>query len=146
MAEERLPLASIRRRLASLFYESLLLLGVLSALVLVPNLLVGVIWQVALPGWAIWLNVIAAAGLYFIYLWHHGGQTLAMKTWRIRIVTRDCGQPPTTRRALLRYLLAWPSVLLVVGLLWALFDRDRQFLHDRLAGTWIINTPPRVGD
>lgn len=125
-----------------MFYESLLLLGVLSALVLVPHLLIGVIWQAALPGWAIWVNVAAVAGLYFVYQWRRSGQTLAMKTWRLQIVSQDDGQPPSTRRALLRYLLAWPSVVSGLGLLWALFDRDRQFLHDRLAGTRIVNVAP----
>jgi uncharacterized RDD family membrane protein YckC len=48
----------------------------------------------------------------------------------------------TLRQALLRYLLCWPSVLGVVGLLWALADRDRQFLHDRLAGTRLVVVPP----
>jgi uncharacterized RDD family membrane protein YckC len=124
-----------------MLYESLLLLGVLSALVLLPNLIVGVIWQVAMPGWVLWVNVALAAGLYFVYQWQHHGQTLAMKTWRIRIVTIADGQPPSIPRALLRYLLAWPSVLSAVGLLWVLIDRDRQFLHDRLSGTRIINVP-----
>ncbi len=32
-----------------------------------------------------------------------------------------------------------------VGLGWALFDRDRQFLHDRLAGTRLVLVPPRPG-
>ncbi|MFN9122921.1 MAG: RDD family protein, partial [bacterium] len=41
--------------------------------------------------------------------------------------------------ALYRYLLAWPSVLAAgAGLAWALVDRDRQFLHDRLAGTRLV--------
>lgn len=129
---------SIRRRLISMLYECLLLLGVLALLFLVPNMLMGVIWQVALPPWALWLNVATALGLYFVWLWHRDGQTLAMQTWRLRIVTTEDGQPPAIRRALVRYLLAWPSVLTGAGLLWALFDRDRQFLHDRLAGTRIV--------
>jgi len=45
-------------------------------------------------------------------------------------------------RCWLRYALAWPSVLLFgAGLLWALIDRDRQFLHDRLAGTCVVLLP-----
>lgn len=142
MIEAAPPLAGIRRRLASMFYESLLLLGVLSTLVLVPNLIIGVIWQVAMPGWAVWLNVAAAAGLYFVYLWHRSGQTLAMQTWKLKLVRAD-GTPPILNQLLLRYALAWPSLLLCgAGLIWAFFDRDRQFMHDRLAGTRIICAPP----
>jgi len=129
---------SIRRRLASMLYESLLLVGVLALLFLVPNLIIGVVWQVVLPGWAHWLNIVAALGLYFVWLWHRDGRTLAMQTWHIRIVTVENGGTPSIQRAIVRFLLAWPSVLSVVGLLWALFDRDRQFLHDRLAGTRIV--------
>lgn len=46
-------------------------------------------------------------------------------------------RPVLPAQALLRYLLCWPSILLCgIGLLWALVDRDKQFLHDRLAGTF----------
>ena len=58
-----------------------------------------------------------------------------MKTWRIRLVAAD-GGAVSPGQAILRFVLCWPSLLLAgVGLLWALVDRDRQFLHDRLAGT-----------
>ncbi len=120
-----------------MLYESLLLTGVLALFFLVPNMVVGMIWHISLPGWAQWLNIVVVLGIYFVWHWHRGGQTLAMQTWRIRIVAED-GTPPSVQRALIRYLLAWPAALTVVGLLWALFDRDRQFLHDRLAGTRIV--------
>jgi uncharacterized RDD family membrane protein YckC len=66
---------------------------------------------------------------YFLWSWLRGGQTLAMKAWRIRLVDVTPG------RAFLRLMLA--AILVPTGLsvLWALFDRDRQFLHDRLAGS-----------
>jgi uncharacterized RDD family membrane protein YckC len=48
-------------------------------------------------------------------------------------------EPVRPAQALLRYLLCWPSIILGgVGIVWALFDRDRQFLHDRLAGTRLV--------
>jgi uncharacterized RDD family membrane protein YckC len=50
------------------------------------------------------------------------------------------GSPPAWNQLWLRYLLAWPSLLLYgMGLIWAVFDRDHQFLHDRLSGTRIIS-------
>jgi uncharacterized RDD family membrane protein YckC len=79
-------------------------------------------------------------GIYFITCWSRGGRTLTMQTWRMRIVRRD-GAPVGVGRAALRYGLAWISLLsLGAGFLWAWIDRDRQFLHDRLAGTRIVMT------
>jgi uncharacterized RDD family membrane protein YckC len=79
-------------------------------------------------------------GVYFTACWSRGGRTLPMQTWRMRIVRRD-GAPVGIGRAALRYTLAWTSVLsLGAGFLWAWFDRDRQFLHDTLAGTRIVMT------
>jgi uncharacterized RDD family membrane protein YckC len=125
-----------------MFYESLLMLGVLSVSFMLPHLALGMIYGVALPGPALVIHVFLVMGGYFVWYWHHGGQTLAMQTWRLRIVSAD-GAPPALRQLLLRYLLSWPSLLFYgAGLLWAIVDRDRQFLHDRLAGTRIICAPP----
>ena len=135
----RFPAAGLRRRLASLLYESLLLLGVLAAGFMLPYLIVGLFLEVAPQGWFAWLHILLLLGLYFVHYWRRGGQTLAMQTWGIRVVDATQDRPPELKRALARYLLSWPSLLFCgVGLFWALFDRDRQFLHDRLAGTRVI--------
>jgi uncharacterized RDD family membrane protein YckC len=109
-------------------------------------------------GLQVWLFFVL--GLYFIWFWSHGGQTLPMKTWRIRLVTAE-SRPVTPWRALIRYLLCWfwflpglalawlieaqtwmlvwlPALNFVLWAMTALFDKDRQFLHDRLAGTRLI--------
>jgi uncharacterized RDD family membrane protein YckC len=138
-APSRYPVAGLRRRLASLLYESLLLLGVLAAGFMLPYLVIGLIFKVAPQGWFAWLHATALLGLYFVHYWRTGGQTLAMQTWGIRVVDAAQDRPPTWQRAVLRYLLSWPSILFCgAGLIWALFDRERQFLHDRLAGTRVI--------
>lgn len=119
-------------------YESLLLLGVLSVTFMLPHLAMGMGFSVVFPGWALMSHVFVVLGVYFIWYWHHGGQTLAMQTWKIRMSTPS-GAPPSLARLALRYVLAWPSIIyLGAGVLWALLDRDRQFLHDRLAGTRIV--------
>ena len=134
-------LAGLRRRLASMLYESMLLLGVLALTFLVPYLMLGIAAEFAPPGWLLWLHVFGVLGVYFVWYWRRGGQTLAMQTWKLRIVTAD-GNPVSLQQGWARYALAWPSVLCGgVGLWWALIDRDRQFLHDRLAGTRIILLP-----
>ena len=80
-------------------------------------------------------------GTYFVYCWRRSGQTLAMKTWGLRLVTTS-GQVPTLGQAIGRYVLALAGLLgLGAGFLWAAVDRDRQFLHDRLMGTRIVRAP-----
>jgi uncharacterized RDD family membrane protein YckC len=78
------------------------------------------------------LLLVAVFAAYFLWCWLRGGQTLAMKAWRVRLVE------VTPRKALLRFGLALLLVPTGIAILWALFDRDRQFLHDRLAGTRLV--------
>ena len=77
---------------------------------------------------------LAFAG-YFLWCWLRGGQTLAMKAWRIRLVE------VTPARALARFMLAGVLVPTLVSIVWSFFDRDGQFLHDRLAGTRLVRVP-----
>lgn len=72
---------------------------------------------------------------YLLWSWLRGGQTLAMKAWRIRLVG------VTPRNALVRLVLAALFVPSGIALVWALFDHERQFLHDRLAGTRLVLQP-----
>ncbi|NTV09577.1 MAG: RDD family protein [Zoogloea sp.] len=137
-AREPVELATLRRRLSSLLYESLLLLGVLALGFLVPYLILGIAFQVAAPGWFMWLHLYVLLGAYFVWYWRRNGQTLAMQTWRLKLVDAS-GKAISVRQGWLRYSLAWPSLLVFgAGLVWALFDPDRQFLHDRLAGTRLV--------
>ncbi|MDE2353525.1 MAG: RDD family protein [Betaproteobacteria bacterium] len=76
-------------------------------------------------------------GLYFSYFWHRSGQTVPMKTWRLRLVDR-AGHPPSWGLAVARYLLAWLGWLTGASLAWALVDREGRFLHDRLLGLRLV--------
>jgi uncharacterized RDD family membrane protein YckC len=131
--------ASLKRRLLSLIYESLILAALFLAGAL-PMVMLTRTWDHALarPLLQTWLLLLC--GLYYVWQWVRVGQTLPMKTWRLRLVTRD-RSPVTVARATLRYALALAGTLMLgLGFLWALLDRDRHFLHDRLAGTRIIST------
>lgn len=129
--------ASLARRTLALAYEILLLAAVLLGGSLPFVVLThGVDRNVERPLFQLYLLVLT--GLYFIGQWQRGGKTLAMKTWRLRLVTRE-GGPVTWRIGLKRFLYAVPAALLFgAGFLWALIDRDALFLHDRLAGTMIV--------
>lgn len=83
----------------------------------------------------------SAIGIYFIRCWLKTGQTLAMQAWQLKLVHQET-RLLTFNLAVLRYVLATISLMLLgVGFLWALFDRDRLFLHDRLLESSIITLP-----
>jgi uncharacterized RDD family membrane protein YckC len=161
-APPELVAPSLRRRLACFIYEGVLLFGVLmisgylfSSLTQQRHALVG------RHGLQAFLFVVL--GIYFVWFWSHGGQTVAMKAWNIRVVDRQ-GRPLTEWRALGRYLLAWfwflPALVvlnawdvhdggIILGVLlagvvgYALVSRlhpSRQFLHDALSGTRLVST------
>jgi uncharacterized RDD family membrane protein YckC len=130
-------------RIAAMVYELLLVTAVLFVAALPFLYLVGN----AETGWLRHLFQIYLLGVLFAYFsafWLRSGQTLAMKTWRIRLVNPD-GARLTLRQAALRFLVALPGLLLAgIGFWWALFDRDRQFLHDRIVGTRLVRVPRKV--
>jgi uncharacterized RDD family membrane protein YckC len=104
-------------------------------------------------------------GVYFVGLWCRSGQTLAMKTWHLKVL-HATGTPLTPRRALARYLAAWvwilpplalasalprpslaayltiPVVWIVAYALSALLHPRRQFWHDALCDTAVVDAPP----
>jgi uncharacterized RDD family membrane protein YckC len=132
---------SLAARFACFFYEVLTTLAVLLVGFLVPHIVLGLIGHPVTEQRALVAHVFLLLAVYFVWQWLAGGQTLPMKTWRIQLTSAD-GKRLGLGQALLRYALAWPSLMLFgVGLLWSLFDRDRQFLHDRLAGTRLVRLP-----
>lgn len=150
---------SLGRRMACWLYEGMLMFGV----VFIAGYLFGTLSQTrnAMDNrHALQAFLFIIFGIYFVWLWSKG-QTLAMKTWDIRVVDR-AGQPITQARALLRYVLAWlwflpalagvapfnlsgaESSVFIIGwvAIWALLSRfhpSQQFWHDALAGTRLIS-------
>jgi uncharacterized RDD family membrane protein YckC len=128
----------ISRRLASMLYEAILLFAVAFLATWLFQFAAGTL---RIEGWRMHLLrlfLLAVFGAYFLWCWLRGGQTLAMKTWRIRLVARNNHGRLTPEAALLRFLCALVLVPSLVGIAWAYVDRDRQFLHDRLAGSLLV--------
>jgi uncharacterized RDD family membrane protein YckC len=152
------------QRLACFLYEGVLLFGVV--------MIAGLGWSWATqqrhalegqPGLQAFLFVVI--GVYFVWFWSHGGQTLAMKTWHIRVVRRD-GGPVSPARAVCRYLLCWLWFMPALAAVWlsglrgglatsavvlagvlaygglARLHPSRQFLHDLLCGTRLVAWRP----
>jgi uncharacterized RDD family membrane protein YckC len=154
---------SVKRRLLAMVYEGFLLLAV-AALTTALFMLATQNRHGPLYHYGQMAALFLAIGAYFVYNWTNSGHTLAMKTWRLCLVSGADARLPL-RTAALRYLLAWGwivpayavrtlfglhgkgeiAALYAIGILgWALtafLDKDRQFLHDRLAGTRLVQLP-----
>ncbi|AOI71043.1 RDD family protein [Burkholderia ubonensis] len=153
---------SVRRRLAALLYEGVLLFGIVFfaglAFALATQQRNGLVHHNLLAAW-----IALVVGAYFVWFWTHGGQTLPMKTWRLKIESAS-GRPLSAGHALARYALGWlwflpplalhpllglsvPVTLALAGAwiaVWAGAARlhpDRQFPHDRLARTRVVALP-----
>lgn len=153
------PAPTLARRFLAMTYEAMLLFAVVFTFGYLFDALTqsrhALMLRHARQAW-----LFLVLGVYFVWFWTHGGQTLAMKTWRIRLVEAD-GSALSPSRAIARYLLCWIFVLPTLGALaalqiggwpavaalaaafvlppfWARIDRDRQFIHDRLLGTRLV--------
>ena len=159
--------APVWRRMASFVYEGLLLFGVVMAAGFV---FAGLTQQRhALQGLhGLQFFMFFVLGSYFVWFWCKSGQTLAMKTWHVRLVDRQ-GRALTHRRAVARYLLSWLWFLPALGVahwadtpagsgLWmcllggvaiiavaARWSPDRQFVHDLICGTRLVDCRPSPG-
>jgi uncharacterized RDD family membrane protein YckC len=77
-------------------------------------------------------------GIYFVYCWVRSGQTLAMQTWRIQLLGLD-GKPLSLEQAVRRYMIASFSLMFFgLGFIWAIFDREGLYLHDRFTGSRLV--------
>jgi uncharacterized RDD family membrane protein YckC len=125
------------RRLLSMVYELLILVAVL----FIASFIFHLVFQdtssiLFRPVFQIYLLLVA--GSYFTWFWTHGGQTLPMQTWKLRLLSAD-GHQLSLKQAIARYLFAVIGFFFFgCGILWAFFDRDGLFLHDRLAGSRIV--------
>ena len=165
---ERMPTPALWRRMACFVYEGVLLFGVVMATGLLYAAVTG--QRNAMFGrHGLQAAVFVVLGLYFSWFWSHGGQTVAMKAWRIRLVCAD-GSPVSIGRAIARYLAGWlwfaPALLslqltesaggakifagLCVGVIayaaLTPLHADRQFWHDAVCGTRLVDwqgVPPR---
>ena len=88
------------------------------------------------------LIYLAMTFAFFAWFWTHGGQTLGMRAWKIRVVDLN-NQPLTWAQAAMRFLWSLASwMVFVLGYVWALFDPEKLTLHDRMSKTRLV----RVAD
>ena len=160
---------SLPRRMTCFVYEATLMFGI----ALVPAVLGTVFFAQTGQSHPLQTEGVVRAfalvvyGIYFVGCWSVRGQTLAMQTWRIRLVTA-AGAPVSQARALARYVAcccAWfgPATLIASALHWtparslgavaagsagwallALLEPERQFWHDRWCGTRLVKAAARA--
>jgi uncharacterized RDD family membrane protein YckC len=152
------------RRMACFMYEGVLLFGV----VMIAGYLFSTLTQqrnalIGRHGLQAFLFIVL--GIYFVWFWSHGGQTVAMRAWHIRLVD-SAGRAVSQPRAFVRYLLSWlwfmpaltitwlsglsggaaVSGIMLAGILaYVLLARlhpERQFFHDVVCGTRLVTHRP----
>ena len=152
---------SVPRRLAAMAYEGLVLFGVVMAAGFLYSLLSQ--QRHALQGRSgLQAFLFVVLGIYFVWFWSHGGQTVAMKAWQVRLVDPQ-GRPVSQGRALLRYLASWlwflpaltvarmaqwhDAAAVAASGLWvaayaasSYLRPDRQYWHDVLCSTRLVHT------
>jgi uncharacterized RDD family membrane protein YckC len=169
-----LPAPTIKRRIALNLYEMLVLFGVLAFAFLVPHLTIGVLFEVTAPPTILMAHLYLVLAFYFMWYWTKTGQTLAMQTWRIQLVSED-GSIMKRSQALMRFAIGslWliPAALLlfiiikmnpsismggsvsiiffsITLFLWplsAVLDRkNRQSIPDRWSRTRLVQLPNTI--
>ncbi|NEV60443.1 RDD family protein [Thiorhodococcus minor] len=136
---------SVLRRLGALLYDVVVLLGVLmlaNAIVVIPYEVVTghPVYESFLPLTLMRLYLLAVIAGFYVYFWTHGGQTLGMRAWRLRVVDND-GHDIGMGTALKRFV--WSIVSFVpagLGLWLSLFNREGLALHDSRSGTRLVLT------
>jgi len=129
---------SLWRLFAALFYDLILLFAVWFFAALVILILLGADFG---HTHAFQLYLYAIGMLYFTGFWTHGGQTLGLRTWRLRVTGPDGRSGISWKQALIRAVTAQLSWLAFgLGYLWALWDREGLTWQDRLSGTRVVRT------
>ena len=133
---------SFVRRLGAMLYDGLLLMAlwfVATALLLAVS--GGHLADPDRPLWLLYalrVSLLLVTLIFFVGFWTHGGQTLGMRAWRLKLISTS-GDLVNRKQALWRFAAAIPSVgAFGLGLFWMLFDQGHCAAHDRLSGTRLV--------
>lgn len=139
------PSANLWRRVASIVYDQLILWAIWIATGFVHALIFGIdtaenpkqLQHTLFP------MLLGSTFLFYYWFWTHGGQTLGMRAWRLRVIdARLDGTPPHLIKCILRFIGAFFSVSAFgLGYLWVLFDPNNDTWHDRISGTRTLVVP-----
>lgn len=143
MSLDDYPNASLIRRSAAMTYDALLILAIMMLASLPISSLdpaTNTVGFISVP----WLRFVYQVFLYYLIFlfyyvfWRIQGQTLGMQVWKIKTLD-ESGRIMSPGQCVLRFALATPAILLgFTGYLWALFDKDRITVYDRLSHSRVV--------
>lgn len=145
MSLQNYPTANLPRRLAAMVYDGLILIALY---IILGGLLVTAISAAEGTEELVRLSPATAmsfffsiAFLYYMHSWRKGGQTIGMKSWRLRLINDD-GRPVQLSQCMLRSGAGFFSILIVgLGYWWMLFDNRQRTWHDIASVTRVIHMP-----
>lgn len=135
--------AGLLRRIGAMLYDSLLVLALLF-LATIPFIAVREGAPVeANDNLAYQVTLIVVVFVFFVGFWTRSGRTLGMQSWGLRVETPD-GRLPGVGAASIRLVVAIVSLLVLgLGFLWQLWDREQLTWHDRASGTRLVHYPKK---
>ncbi len=120
------------RHMAIIVYDSLLLLALLFlAIAIALPLNKG---EAITSGYIFPLYLLAVSFFYYGWFWTHGGQTLGMKTWKVKVRTFD-NQAITWKHVFVRFFAATLSWIVGLGFIWKIIDKKKRTWHDHISKT-----------
>ncbi len=131
-------------RLAAIFYDLLLLLAIffVATVLFLPINSGAATTTSQLIYYRLYL--LSISFIFYGWFWTHGGQTLGLKTWKIKILTYE-REPISWKQAFYRYtaaIFSWG--LMGAGFLWILFDPNKRTWYDRLSKTAVFYDNSRL--
>ena len=139
------PSANLWRRVMSIIYDQLILWAIWIATGFVHAIIFGIdtsansqqLQRTLFP------MLLGATFLFYYWFWTHGGQTLGMRAWRLKVLdARLDGTPPHFIRCVLRFVGAFFSLSAFgLGYIWVLFDPNKDTWHDRISNTRTLVIP-----
>lgn len=136
-----LPTAGLLRRIGAMCYDSLLLAAILLVAGFIPLLFLGSESLTGLTRSFFQTYLFIIIFMFYAWFWTHGGQTLGMRAWRLRIQNDD-GTAINWSQAVLRFMCAMVSWgLFALGFLWIIVDPKKLAWHDRFSNSKVVLLP-----
>lgn len=125
---EQVQYSSVKRRWAATFVDGLIIGGL--------SLGIGIILG---NSTAAQILSTVMAYIYYVEMIGKWGQTLGKKWLKIKVQTSD-GQVPGYKKALIRETVGKlaSGLVLGIGYWWAVWDKDKQTWHDKMAKTVVV--------